>query len=254
MVLGKKICGELKSLRRRIADENGIPLRQEECTYTGECSGTCPHCEAEMRYLENAIADRLSIGKAATIAGLALGLATTVQAQAVDTIPVKSSAPSDSSHAVLATGTMKGTVRDSKTKELIPFAVVELQRDGKRVAGMQTDLDGNFTFKSLKAGEYTISVNYEGCKPVERIITVKPVGFTVAVIDLRADSSSINIGRPVIEIEGDFGESDGIMIGGIQQVDLPGLPASQSLPEGDVRRPFREVPIQPERPVQVKLK
>ena len=207
-----------------------------------------------MRYLENAIADRLSIGKAATIAGLALGLATTVQAQAVDTIAVKFSAPSDSSHAVLATGTMKGTVRDSKTKELIPFAVVELQRDGKHVAGMQTDLDGNFTFKSLKAGEYTISVNYEGCKPVERIITVKPVGFTVAVIDLRADSSSINIGRPVIEIEGDFGESDGIMIGGIQQVDLPGLPASQSLPEGDVRRPFREVPIQPERPVQVKLK
>ena len=207
-----------------------------------------------MRYLENAIADRLSIGKAATIAGLALGLATTVQAQAVDTIAVKASAPSDSSHAVLATGTMKGTVRDSKTKELIPFAVVELQRDGKHVAGMQTDLDGNFTFKSLKAGEYTISVNYEGCKPVERIITVKPVGFTVAVIDLRADSSSINIGRPVIEIEGDFGESDGIMIGGIQQVDLPGLPASQSLPEGDVRRPFREVPIQPEGPVQVKLK
>ena len=207
-----------------------------------------------MRYLENAIADRLSIGKAATIAGLALGLATTVQAQAVDTIAVKSSAPSDSSHAVLATGTMKGTVRDSKTKELIPFAVVELQRDGKHVAGMQTDLDGNFTFKSLKAGEYTISVNYEGCKPVERIITVKPVGFTVAVIDLRADSSSINIGRPVIEIEGDFGESDGIMIGGIQQVDLPGLPASQSLPEGNERRPFREVPIQPERPVQVKLK
>ena len=89
---------------------------------------------------------------------------------------------------------------------------------------------------------------------MERIITVKPVGFTVAVIDLRADSSSINIGRPVIEIEGDFGESDGIMIGGIQQVDLPGLPASQSLPEGDARRPFREVPIQPERPVQVKLK
>ena len=145
-------------------------------------------------------------------------------------------------------------MRDSKTKELIPFAVVELQRDGKHVAGMQTDLDGNFTFKSLKAGEYTISVNYEGCKPVERIITVKPVGFTVAVIDLRADSSSINIGRPVIEIEGDFGESDGIMIGGVQQVNLPGLPASQSLPEGNERRPFHEVPIEPERPVQVKLK
>lgn len=254
MFLGKKICGELKSLRRRIAEENGIPLWQEECTYTGECSGTCPHCEAEMRYLENAIADRLSIGKAATIAGLALGLATTVQAQAVDTIAVKSSAPSDSSHAVLATGTMKGTVRDSKTNESIPFVSVELWKEGKPVAGTQTDLDGNFTLKTLVAGEYSIHVNSVGYKPVEQLISVRPVGFTVAVIDLRADSSSINIGRPVIEIEGDFGESDGIMIGGIQQVDLPGLPASQSLPEGDVRRPFHEVPIEPERPVQVKLK
>lgn len=72
---GKNICNYLKAVRKQIAEENGIPLETEECTYHGECRGTCPRCEAEVRYLENALADRLRLGKAATVAGLALGLA-----------------------------------------------------------------------------------------------------------------------------------------------------------------------------------
>ena len=82
MTHGKNICNQLKSVRKRIAEENDIPLKVEECTYNGECRGTCPRCEAEVRYLENALADRLRLGKVVTIAGLALGLATTTaQAQ-----------------------------------------------------------------------------------------------------------------------------------------------------------------------------
>ena len=75
MTHGKSICKQLKEVRKRIAEENDIPLEIEECTYKGECRGTCPHCEAEVRYLENALADRLRLGKVATVAGLALGLA-----------------------------------------------------------------------------------------------------------------------------------------------------------------------------------
>ena len=82
MTHGKNICNQLKEVRKRIAEENDIPLEIEECTYKGECRGTCPRCEAEVRYLENALADRLRLGKVATVAGLALGLATTTaQAQ-----------------------------------------------------------------------------------------------------------------------------------------------------------------------------
>ena len=55
MDYGKKICNYLKEIRRRIAEENGIPLNQEECTYEGLCNGTCPHCEAELQYLEREI-------------------------------------------------------------------------------------------------------------------------------------------------------------------------------------------------------
>ncbi|MBR0072315.1 MAG: hypothetical protein IJP95_00625, partial [Bacteroidales bacterium] len=89
---GRHICKELKALRRRIADENNIPLETEECTYHGECCGTCPRCDAEVRYLEDALSRRLRMGKAAMVAGVALGLAvsTGVKAQNVtDTIPLK---------------------------------------------------------------------------------------------------------------------------------------------------------------------
>lgn len=74
MSRGKNICKQLKEVRKRIAEENDIPLEIKECTYHGECRGTCPRCEAEVRYLENALADRIRLGKVATIAGLTLGL------------------------------------------------------------------------------------------------------------------------------------------------------------------------------------
>lgn len=75
MYYGKKICNQLKAVRRQIADENGIPYEQHECTHEGDCRGTCPRCEAEVRYLEQALTRKLLMGKAATVAGLSLSLA-----------------------------------------------------------------------------------------------------------------------------------------------------------------------------------
>ncbi len=69
---GKNRCEYLKEVRQRIAKENGIPLEQRECTFKGECSGTCPFCEAEMRYIEKELHKRRTLGKAVTVAGIAL--------------------------------------------------------------------------------------------------------------------------------------------------------------------------------------
>ena len=74
MTHGRNICKQLKEVRKRIAEENDIPLKIEECTFKGECRGTCPRCEAEVRYLENALADRKILGKAVRVAGVALAL------------------------------------------------------------------------------------------------------------------------------------------------------------------------------------
>ena len=72
---GRNICNELKKVRRHIAEENDIPLEIRECTYKGECLGTCPRCEAEVQYLERELEKRLRLGKVATVAGVALGIA-----------------------------------------------------------------------------------------------------------------------------------------------------------------------------------
>lgn len=75
MQRGRYKCKQLKAVRKRVAEENGIPLEQRECTYDGPCKGTCPHCEAEVRYLERALTERIRMGRAATVAGLGLSLA-----------------------------------------------------------------------------------------------------------------------------------------------------------------------------------
>lgn len=71
---GKYICNALKAIRLDIARANGIEYTPTKCSHDGECAGTCPACESEMRYLEREIARKRSLGKAAFIAGLSLGL------------------------------------------------------------------------------------------------------------------------------------------------------------------------------------
>ena len=77
MARGKQTCKILKEIRRQIAAENDIKLVIEECTYQGDCKGTCPKCEAEVRYLERELEKRQRMGKAAIFAGMTIGTAIT---------------------------------------------------------------------------------------------------------------------------------------------------------------------------------
>ena len=74
-MLGKQKCRMLKEIRQRIADENDIPYVTRECSYQGNCSGTCPRCESELRYLEQQLALRASLGKRVAVAALCAGMA-----------------------------------------------------------------------------------------------------------------------------------------------------------------------------------
>ena len=74
-MLGKEKCRILKEIRRKIADENDIPFVTEECTHKGNCRGTCPRCESELRYLEKQLARRAAVGKTVTLAALCTGMA-----------------------------------------------------------------------------------------------------------------------------------------------------------------------------------
>lgn len=194
---GKDICKELKAVRRSIAEENGIELEMPECTYQGPCRGTCPRCESELRYLENALAERLRMGRTAKVAGIALALASTAAAGAQSTgvAPVKGNetpepvcagetpAPQNvaplrepivGKPAVMSAGLaanpprvvadsvrVTGTVLDERSKEALPFVNVVVKQDGKTVGGATTDFDGNFSV-DLPKGRYDFEISFIG--------------------------------------------------------------------------------------------
>lgn len=74
MARGKQTCKLLKEIRRQIAEANGIEFVTSECRYKGDCLGTCPKCEAEVRYLEQQLHSRSLAGKAVALAGISAGM------------------------------------------------------------------------------------------------------------------------------------------------------------------------------------
>ena len=74
MTRGKSICNVLKTIRKQVADANEIKYEPRECHHQGECRGTCPACEAEVRYLESQLNIRRQLGKAVAIIGISAGL------------------------------------------------------------------------------------------------------------------------------------------------------------------------------------
>ena len=72
---GKKRCKILKEIRQAIADENGIEYVTTECKHKGDCAGTCPKCEQEVRYLEEELKKKQSLGKKIAVIGVAASVA-----------------------------------------------------------------------------------------------------------------------------------------------------------------------------------
>lgn len=148
---GKKICESLKAIRKSIAQANDIAYNPEECHHQGDCSGTCPACESELRYIERQLRLRTAMGKAAVVAGLTLGITslspTGAYAQAINNITeeslkdlkVKDLAPDDKSAIVI-----RGILLDNKTKEPLMGAVVALS--GTKYCTL-TDRYGRFALR-----------------------------------------------------------------------------------------------------------
>lgn len=201
----------MKEVRKRIAEENNISLEIEECTYKGECRGSCPRCEAEVRYLENALSDRLRLGKVATIAGLTLGLAATVQAQDVSNASTSSSLKQGAQHEVSLMAdsvTVRGIIRDRGTGEEVPFCRVHIV-DYSISVDIDTELDnglrGSFAIKVPK-GNYYIWVTHYG---------YKEYGGRKIMID-----KDIDLG--VIELEQGFVPT--ITLGGVESIPISKTP------------------------------
>ncbi len=75
---GKEKCRILKQIRAEIAKQNDIAWVVEECSHKGNCRGTCPKCEAEVRQLERALERRAALGKTVAVVGISAGLSLSI--------------------------------------------------------------------------------------------------------------------------------------------------------------------------------
>jgi len=168
MARGKQTCKILKEIRRR------------------DCLGTCPKCEAEVRYLEQQLRARSIAGKAVALAGISaasLAILMPISTEAKTSTDIKI-APADNITATRVDSVkVKGFVRyefeakvDSiASEELIGATVLNLT-NGK---GTSTDIDGKFEIDAQEGD--SIQVSFVGYKSKTTVVTDvrKPITVTL---------------------------------------------------------------------------
>ena len=174
MVKGKSTCKLLKSIRQQIADANGISYQPKECHHEGDCAGTCPACEEEIRYLERELKARKGNGFGMKVAGIAAGICATVMpmtaaaqgvkpdstanppVQTTKKAPIKVVDLSDSCASPVV---VRGMVIDAEDKEPVIGASVVIDGTDK---GIATNVDGQFALKV--PSDTSLVISYIGCK------------------------------------------------------------------------------------------
>ena len=174
MAKGKSTCKLLKSIRQQIADANGISYQPKECHHKGDCTGTCPACEAEIRYLERELKARKGNGFGMKVAGIAAGICATVMPMTAAAQAVKSDSTAnppvqttkkapikvvDLSDSCASPVVVRGMVIDEENKEPVIGAAVFIDGTNK---GIATDIDGQFALKVPSDTSLVISyIGYE---------------------------------------------------------------------------------------------
>ena len=177
---GKSTCKVLKEIRQKIANENGISYAPKECHYKGECKGTCPACEAEVRYLEEELKRKRRNGFVIKLGGIAAGLCAMVipaqvGAQNINKDSVKKPIPQVNALDSIAVKDLSEGAEDAivvrarlifEDREPIVGASVILQGTTK---GTISDIDGYFAVKVPR--ETNLKISYIGCE--EKIVKAK---------------------------------------------------------------------------------
>ena len=159
MAKGKSTCKLLKDIRQQIADANGISYQPKECHHKGDCAGTCPACEEEIRYLERELKARKGNGFGMKVAGIAAGICATVMPMTAAAQVVKSDSTAnrpvhtakkgdvkvvDLSDGCASPVVVRGMVIGSDDKEPVIGASIVIDGTNKGVA---TNVDGQFALK-----------------------------------------------------------------------------------------------------------
>ena len=174
MGTGKEVCLILKGIRQKIADANGISYQPKECHHKGDCTGTCPVCEEEIRYLEGELKARKGNGFGMKVAGIAADICATVMPMTAAAQGVKPDSTAnpplqttkkapikvvDLSDGCASPVIVRGMVIDAEDKEPVIGASVVIDGTNKGVA---TNVDGQFALKLPP--DTSLVISYIGCK------------------------------------------------------------------------------------------
>ena len=143
MTKGRSTCKLLKDIRQQIADANGISYRPKECHHKGDCAGTCPACEEEIRYLEGELKARKGNGFGMKVAGIAAGICATVMPMTAAAQGVK---PDSTANPPVQT-TKKAPIKvvdlsDSCASPVVVRGMVIDSEDNKPLVGASILIDG----------------------------------------------------------------------------------------------------------------
>ena len=211
MTKGKSTCKLLKDIRQQIADANGISYQPKECHYKGDCAGTCPACEEEIRYLERELKARKGNGFGMKVAGIAAGICATVMPMTAAAQGVKSDSTAnrpihtvkkgdvkvvDLSDGCASPVVVRGMVIDAEDKEPLIGASVVIDGTNKGVA---TNVDGQFALKL----------------PPDTSLVILYIGYKIKKVHV---SSLLHSNNNVIVLEADDLSGLSVIAGGLVTV------------------------------------
>ena len=199
MVKGKSTCKLLKDIRQQIADANGISYQPKECHHEGDCAGTCPACEEEIRYLERELKARKGNGFGMKVAGIAAGICATVMPMTAAAQTVKS----DSTANPPVQTTKKAPIKvvdlsDSCASPVVVRGMVIDSEDNKPLIGASILIDGT-TRETVtnEDGQFALKV------PSDTSLVISSIEYNSKIVRvsslLRSDNNVIMLEKLVLK-------------------------------------------------------
>ena len=199
MAKGKSTCKLLKSIRQQIADANGISYQPKECHYEGDCAGTCPACEEEIRYLERELKVRKGNGFGMKVAGIAAGICATVMPMTAAAQAVK---PDSTANPPVQT-TKKAPIKvvdlsDSCASPVVVRGMVIDSEDNKPLIGASILIDGTTRETVTNVdGQFALKV------PSDTSLVISSIEYNSKIVRvsslLRSDNNVIMLEKLVLK-------------------------------------------------------
>ena len=195
MQKGKDICKALKEVRQQIADANNIRYQPCECHHKGDCSGTCPACEQEIRYIESQLKERSHKGINTKVIGIAASICATMMPLTVSAQDSKCNTnPASVVHKV-SQGNLQVIDWSQGRRDAVVIKIQLIASDNKRPV---TSVD----VRLLGTDKHTST----GLVPKNGTLRVSRFGVETKVLKVR---SLLKLKKRIVELEMDryiFGE------------------------------------------------